>query len=199
MTIEIPLISVYYYECSNAKFRLTLFIPKIVLARYIDDKMINQSVLIDFPDGCEIDCTEPDFTDFESQYQFRPKYSANLLCKSFESIWTSTYKWKIYKGTGLIAAKYLELNAKRIKDELLSEPQLLSKTVLKTESILPENKIKHLNKKRKISRAMESFIHNRKQVDIVENKVLGDQKFPKIAMANKDSANIFFNHINKNY
>lgn len=197
MSITIPTERVYYYECSNSRFRLTLFIPKSTLQNYAENHMINKKVIVDFPDGCDIDCTEPDFRDFENQYSYKPDIQADLLCKSFESIWSSTNKWKSYKGTGYISAPIIESNAKQLRSEISHTIKLSKPSVFSTFDQHPENKINILNKKMKFEKAVKSFIHKREYDNVDKSKNLGAQLFSSIAMENEDTAESFFNFLNK--
>ena len=73
MAVASPSERVYYYECSNGRFRLTYFIPPGELKRLCAKKRISPQAEKDFPDGVDLGCTEPDFKVFEETYGFRPK------------------------------------------------------------------------------------------------------------------------------
>lgn len=114
MPICSPREPVYYYECSAGDFRLVYFIPPESLARLPRGKKI----LTDFPDGLDLDCTEPDFTDFHDVYGWRPTADPEALQRAFFAIFSSTRGWKKFQGTGSIRAQELEAHVGPVGSEL---------------------------------------------------------------------------------
>ena len=108
MVVSLPQHPCYYYECSNGSFRLTYFIPPAVLKSLSSKGNISRTVLEDFPDGVDLDCTEPDFADFYEQYKFRPEDSPESLCNAFFAIFSTTHNWTKFRGTGFICAEQIE-------------------------------------------------------------------------------------------
>lgn len=122
MSISVPRERCYYYECSSGKFRLTLFLPPATLKNLIKDKKVKEQVLIDFPDGADLDCTEPDFNDFQKEYGYRHPFNADDLQNTFYAIFSSTQGWNSYRGTGLIHADELEAKIPDIQDVVKMYP-----------------------------------------------------------------------------
>jgi hypothetical protein len=108
MSVSIPRERCYYFECADGQVRLTLFIPPEDLGRMISARKVSTAVRKDFPDGVDLDCTEPDFAAFETQYGYRPEHDAELLRGAFFAIFSSTRGWQTYRGSGLIPAVELE-------------------------------------------------------------------------------------------
>lgn len=125
MSISVPCERCYYYECSHGKVRLTYFIPPEVLVTWIRQNKINNLVLTDYPDGVDLDCTEPDFNEFREDYGFIPEYTADDLQNAFYAIFSSTKGWSTYRGTGLIHAQELEAKIPEVQEKIkepLDEP-----------------------------------------------------------------------------
>lgn len=132
MSVATPTIPAYYFECSFGRTRLTYFIPPEHLEQMVTDDKIHPNVLIDFPDGVDLDCTEADFEDFNISYGFRPNFNANLLRDSFFSMYSTTRDWQSFHGTGFIKADDLEKNVESVQDKLAAEdilPETISRNV----------------------------------------------------------------------
>ena len=108
MPIRLPQEPVYYYECSAGDFRLVYYIPRNELERLCAEEGLSPATLEDFPDGVDLDCTEPDFRDFDEHCGWRPAHSPNALRRAFSSVRSGTRRWKTFRGTGLITADELE-------------------------------------------------------------------------------------------
>lgn len=108
MSVAIPRERCYYYECSDGRVRLTYFIPPNELDDMVAAGQISPAVREDFPDGVDLDCTEPDFADFHAEYGYRPDHDPEALQNAFYAIFTSTRGWRTYRGSGLIPAEELE-------------------------------------------------------------------------------------------
>jgi len=121
MAVAIPSEHVYYYECSNGRFRLTYFIPPGELKRLSDDNRILPQAERDFPDGVDLGCTEPDFKVFEKTYGFRPQQDPDALRRAFFTILSATRNWKKFCGSGFIPAADLELHVETVDGALLEK------------------------------------------------------------------------------
>ena len=121
MTIESPIEPVYYYECSYGNFRLVYFIPPNDLQQLIDEAKINAQVFEDFPDGVDLDCTEPDFIEFHDQYGYRPEIAPDALRRAFFAIFSTTHDWERFRGSGFIPASDLERQVEPIEKNLRVE------------------------------------------------------------------------------
>jgi len=123
MEVVSPSESVYYYECSHGRFRLTYFIPHDELQRLHSGERISSQALEDFPDGVDLGCTEADFDVFEQTYGFRPKQDPGALRRAFLAILSSTHSWQRFRGSGFLAAGDLERHVERVEHVLpASEP-----------------------------------------------------------------------------
>jgi hypothetical protein len=121
MEISSPTEPVYYYECSAGDFRLTYFIPPEELDRLIAAGGISARVKQDLPDGVDLDCTEPDFAEFERLYGFRPQEDPSQLLAAFLAVLSSTKNWRRFRGTGLIPKKDLVKHLKPVVEKLETE------------------------------------------------------------------------------
>ena len=90
MEVSSPIEPVYYYECSAGRFRLTYFIPPEEMDRLITAGRLHAHARDDFPDGVDLDCTLPDFVEFEDSYGYRPEADPEALQAAFFAIFSST-------------------------------------------------------------------------------------------------------------
>jgi hypothetical protein len=118
MSVSIPRDRCYYYECSSGTVRLTYFIPTDELRKLVRAGKISTNVENDYPDGVDLDCTEPDFAEFNEQYGYRPVHSAEELQNAFYAIFSSTSNWNTYRGSGLIHADDLESKIPQVNKKL---------------------------------------------------------------------------------
>lgn len=108
MDVSSPIEPAYYYECSAGRFRLTYFIPPEEIDRLVEAGSLLSHTRGDFPDGVDLDCTEPDFAEFEGSYGYRPDVDPEALQAAFFAMFSSTRNWKRFRGTGLIPKADLE-------------------------------------------------------------------------------------------
>jgi hypothetical protein len=108
MKITLPDEPVYYYECSNGDFRLTYYLPIELLHQLVNTDQISADVLKDFPDGVDLDCTEPDFNEFQRHYHYRPEPAPDAIQRAFFTLLTSTKGWRNFRGSGFISARDIE-------------------------------------------------------------------------------------------
>jgi len=119
MAVASPRQPVYYYECSGGRFRLVYFIPVNELERLRAGDEIAADALRDFPDGVDLDCTRPDFDEFERIYGFRPDNDPKALRRAFFALFSSTRDWERFRGSGFVPAIDLESRIEDV-DETLS-------------------------------------------------------------------------------
>ena len=196
MAISIPTEPVYYYECSYGKFRLTYFIPVEVLKKLASQNKIKRSVLKDFPDGVDLDCTRPDFLEFEKTYGYKPSHKPKSLRRTFLAMYSSTKNWKKFVGSGYIQAKALESHVKQVEKTLEEKKvsQSFFPTVNRTASSKDKQKVvaKRLNMNKKI----ESTLHRMKMEGMDKSHSMKNQKFKKIKMdKGKESTVDFFKRL----
>jgi len=118
MSVSVPRERCYYYECSHGNVRLTYYIPPDILENLVKKGKLSEQALTDFPDGVDLDCTEPDFNEFRKTYGLSPEYKADELQNAFYAIFSSTKGWNSYRGTGLIHADELEAKIPEIKEKV---------------------------------------------------------------------------------
>jgi hypothetical protein len=118
MSVSVPSERCYYYECSQGDVRLTLFLPPEILEIMVQNGELDEQVVTDYPDGVDLDCTEPDFNEFQNTYGFSPEYTAEELQNAFYAIFSSTKNWNTYRGTGLIHADELESKIPEVKEKI---------------------------------------------------------------------------------
>lgn len=118
MTVQTPVELAYYYECSYGDFRLTYHIPIEILEEMVEGGKIARVALRDYPDGIDLDCSPPDFNDFEKRYKFRPPFEPEPLRRAFKTLFSSMEDWDNFRGTGFLAASYLEGLISRVDQSL---------------------------------------------------------------------------------
>jgi hypothetical protein len=121
MAIASPSERVYYYECSNGRFRLVHFIPPVELRRLRRKKLISPEAIKDFPDGVDLGCTDPDFTGFEKAYGYRPPLDPDALRHAFFAILSTTRDWENLSASGFIPAPDLESHLADVSGALRKE------------------------------------------------------------------------------
>lgn len=146
MVVASPSERVYYYECSNGRFRLTYFIPPGELKRLCEKNRISPRAKRDFPDGVDLGCTEPDFKVFEETYGFRPTQDPDALRRAFFAILSGTHNWKKFRGSGLIPAADLERHLQTVDGALLEKELMLADVKPRVEEV-------SLKQRRKIRRS----------------------------------------------
>jgi len=181
MSVSVPRERCYYYECSHGKVRLTHFIPPVLLETMIRENKISAQAFVDFPDGVDLDCTEPDFNEFREAYGYNHEYSADDLQNAFYAIFSSTKDWSTYRGTGLIHADELEAKIPEIKEKI-EEPAV--------ESDLDTAQPKSFEERyRKRLKAVALTAQNKKELrevilrGIDQRRPIHEQKFKSIRMS----------------
>jgi hypothetical protein len=182
MAIASPRENIYYYECSNGRFRLTYFIPPGELKRLCDDNRISPKVLEDFPDGVDLGCTEPDFKEFNDIYGYRPVHDPDALRRTFFAILSATRNWDKYCGSGFIPAADIERRVNNI-DEVLVKKKLLDVEVKSPGAQLSlkqrrQIRLRQADQKKQAYKTLREL-----QVDGIDSKrTLPQQVFSRIKM-----------------
>lgn len=193
MSVETPTIPAYYFECSFGKTRLTYFIPPAHLKQMVADDKIRSSVLEDFPDGVDLDCTEADFEDFNACYGFRPDFNAQLLRDSFFSMYSTTRDWKSFHGTGFVKADEVERNVTTVRSKLASEDLMPATTIksvgLGSDFVERRNRFQEqMQKQVKI----DEVLINLQVSEVDANKSIRQQPFAQVPMSGeKPAAEVF--------
>ena len=182
MAIASPSEHVYYYECSNGRFRLTYFIPPGELKRLCDDNRISPSVLEDFPDGVDLGCIEPDFKDFDETYGYRPLQDPDALRHAFFAILSATRNWKKFCGSGFIAAADLERHVENVDGALLKK-KLMQGDVKPPGDQLPLKQRRQIRRRQAVQRTQTYRVLREFQVEGIDSeRTLPQQVFSPIKM-----------------
>lgn len=187
MSVAIPQEPCYYFECSAGRTRLSYFIPAGELRRLRRANKISAAAIDDFPDGIDLDCTEPDFASFEADYQYRPKHSAEALRNAFLAIFSSTAGWETFRGTGLIAADELE---SRIPEVARAVPEAVPEAA----SVAAEPEPAPADKRRRVERALVAM----SVAGVVKGKTLDKQSLRRVRMSKGRKAEEVFLHLLQN-
>jgi hypothetical protein len=180
MAIESPIKPVYYYECSYGKFRLVYFIPPNELLQLIDENKISAQVLEDFPDGVDLDCTEPDFVEFHDQYKYRPEITPDALRRAFFAIFSTTYEWESFRGSGFIPAADLERQVEPIEENLKAEKITLEEIQPLPDQPSIEERRQFFKQRAEQQSLEQNYLTNIKVEGIDPQKSLSQQKFSSI-------------------
>lgn len=191
MKLGVPVERCYYYECFYGNFRLSYYLPKVELESLTKNNKISKSILEDFPDGYDLDCTEPDFEDFKDNYNYEHSYAADLILSTFKSIFTSTKNWKTTKSVGWIGAEDLE---KRIKQVEVSLEKLFQPKKISTNSFL-----KDLNSDFNLNKKVERFLIKNEFEGIPPSNTLKNLFSVKMTKGDVVSPNEFFTKILNKY
>ncbi len=180
MAIETPNENVYYYECSNGRFRLSYFIPPGQLKKLSKQGRISPKAVEDFPDGVDIGCIEADFEEFEKSYDYKIPLDPKALRNAFLAILSSTHKWKEFRGTGFIPAADLERHIKKVDGALLRA----KKTKREIKPPPDQLSLKQLHQKRRQQadqqKRMDKVLHQLKVKGIDSKKSIAEQSFSEI-------------------
>lgn len=193
MSVKTPAEPAFYFECSFGRFRLSYFIPASRLKRMAENDQIKNSVLEDYPDGVDLDCTTADFDEFQNLYGFRPELRADVLRESFYAMLTSTKDWEDFHGTGFIDAIELERNARTIHRQL-ETVELLPEAP--TEAIPMEAPFEMRKKRVVMYQDRQSRVTDLLKSMHFENvdvsRTINEQRFADVAMSGgKPAAEVF--------
>jgi hypothetical protein len=192
MAVGSPSERVYYYECSNGRFRLTYFIPPGELRRLCDDKLISPLAERDFPDGVDLGCTEPDFRHFEETYGFHPQQNPDALRRAFFAILSATHNWKKFCGSGFIPAADLERHVEPV-DTVLFEKELMQRDVKPKRDQLSLIQRRQLRRNQAVQQTRTYRVLRELQVKGIDpERTLPQQVFSPIKMEEGTSAEEIF-------
>lgn len=192
MAIASPNENVYYYECSNGRFRLSYFIPPGEIKALCDEKLISRNALKDFPDGVDVGCTEADFKVFKETYGYSIRQDPQALRRAFFAIFSTTRNWKDFRGSGFIPAADLERHVDNVNGILRKE--------IKTREIVepPPDKI---SLKQRRQRKRQKGIVGKQTYNVLQklqvkgidpDRTLHEQEFSSINMAEGENAEELF-------
>lgn len=195
MEVSLPIEPVYYYECSAGAFRITYFMPPEELRSLIEATAIRPRVLEDYPDGVDLDCTEPDFADFERRYGYRPEVDPQALQSAFFALLSSTRNWRRFRGTGFLPKGDLEKLVEPVVGELDREGLLVEPPV--SEPSEPSEPSHRERRRRTVAEVQRETRRKRalEKMDIREvdsGKDMRQQSFSRIRRsAGRSAAEIF--------
>lgn len=121
MPVKMPLEPTYYYECSYGNYRLIYHLPYTILEELVSDRKISEEVLLDYPDGADINCTPAEYAVFEDSYQYKPPVEPEQLRRAFFALFSSLdlgSPWEDFKGSGYVKASRLESMGAVVEDSL---------------------------------------------------------------------------------
>jgi hypothetical protein len=214
MSVRSPIESVYYYECSYGRFRLTYSIPRSELKKLVELGKIKKQVLEDFPDGVDLRVGETDYEDFRESYGYRPEVDPEVAKKMFYSILTHTKNWKNFLGSGIIPAKDLKerigdieivdeeaasfsdfvLTSRKVAEEKLPPARTMLERVGR-EKVDLKGARKLKKSEAKVQKALNDFLQNVRPEGVDPKKTLGKQKFSKLEYTEGESIERVFARI----
>ena len=201
MAIRIPKQTAYYYEASYQEFRLTYFMPIDFLNRLVGTNDINKSVVLDFPDGVDLGCTEADFAEFEKHYGYRPPNDPEALQRAFYTIMSSTKGWKDIQHSGLIEASELEKTMAWIEERLQSEENITVPTNVTSSQpdskAIPQSKIILMERENRNQRRLLDFLEKTDPFSVDPDKPLDHQSFSNVEMDGDRTENDVFTKLHR--
>lgn len=185
-----PIERCYYYECSNGKVRLTCHIPPDELKKLAKSGKISDAALEDFPDGVDLDCTELDFKEFESDYGYQHGFTADELRNTFFAMFSSTKDWNTYRGCGLVPATELEQRISEVREKVDTDISAGIKPTLRSHSPLTRNR-----QIRQVIQQNNKLLDNLRKINISkidEKRPIHEQSFRKLKMGKGLNAEVVF-------
>jgi len=193
MAIKTPNENVYYYECSNGRFRLSYFIPPGQLKKLSKEGRISPKAVKDFPDGVDIGCIEADFEEFEKSYDYKIPLDPKALRNAFLAILSSTHKWKEFRGSGFIPAADLELHIKKVDDALLRAAKTKKKVKLPPDQLSLKQLHQKWRQQAVQQKQMDKVLHELQVKGIDPKRAITQQSFSDIKMTKGTRAeDVFF-------
>ncbi len=190
MSIEVPDEQVYYYECSAGSFRLVCFIPFAELQSLAAAERIKEEALRDFPDGLDLDCTEPDFAEFEKSYGYRHPHEAEELRRAFLALFSSTKGWQKFQGSGFLAATVLEATLDPVETAVRETAEVSERA---TRALAAEPDRREVTRQRAAQRSVLREALVELEVEGVDpSKSLREQSFREIKMSKGEPAPQFY-------
>lgn len=197
MTVQAPTEPTYYFECSFGDFRLSYFIPVATLETMVANDVIRANAMDDFPDGVDLDCTEPDFEDFQRNYGYRPPLNADLLRDSFLALYSTTQNWESFHGTGFVKASDLEGNLPRVEEAIAAEEATSEPLPTPEDAAYPVRRANAQMKMQKRSKTAAALIKLECK-DVVPNMPIKQQAFTKVQMSSDKRAEDVFQRLHQN-
>ena len=192
MPIASPSENVYYYECSNGRFRLFYFIPPGQLKRLCDEGHISSVALKDFPDGVDIGCIEADFKEFKEAYGYSIPRDPSALRYAFFAIFSTTRNWKHLRGSGFIPALDLERHMKKV-DGALQREKKIQEDIKPPPDQLSLKQLRQRRRQQAVQQRQTYQVLRKLQVrGIDSDRTLPQQKFSTIKMAEDVDAKELF-------
>lgn len=197
MAIQMPRQPAYYYEASNASFRLVYYMPlEMVQALGLPDESWNK-ISRDYPDGVDLGCTEPDFQEFEELYGYRPPYDPEALQRAFFTIFSSTRNWKKFRGSGLVRADVLEQALEKVEASLADEKLVQKKIKPYAQTTSLTDQRNSFRQRDKSQKRLTSHLQQL-EVDVVDpRRTMSQQEFPAIQMKDGMSAETVFTKLHR--
>ncbi len=192
MAISVPDEPVYYYECHAGDFRLVAFLPTAHLERLAAEGQIAHRALVDFPDGLDLDCTEPDFRQFEETYDYRHPHDAGKLRQAFLAIFSSTHDWRKFRGSGYLAAADLEAELEPVERVVRETAEVSEPRIRSRGAAPPEDRRQATRERATQRRELRSALERYEAKSVDPAKSLRQQRFRKIKMSKGEPAPEFF-------
>lgn len=108
LRVALPLKPVYYFEQTDRSNRLFYYIPAATLRRMIQIHRVKDSILVDYPDGVEIEVSEIQFIQFEEHYNFFNEFQPASLRRAFEVLLELSRDGEVFRGCAYIDPANLE-------------------------------------------------------------------------------------------
>lgn len=197
MSVASPKEAVYYYECSNGRFRLTYFMPVDQLRELDEEGHIRPQVLEDYPDGVDLGCTEHNFEEFHELYDYQPPILPAALRRAFYAIFSTTRDWETFRGTGLIPAAEIEGRVEVIETALREEE--IAPEEVETLSEAPSLEARRERAKRQAMQQsrMQAVLELMRVEGIDPEQTLGQQVFSPVEMKEGRTSKEVFENLHK--
>ena len=182
MAIASPNQNVYYYECSNGRFRLSYFIPPGQLEKLCREGRISLKVLEDFPDGVDVGCIETDFKEFEKSYDYKIPLDPKALRNAFLAILSSTHEWEKSRGSGFIPAADLERHLKKVDSALVRAKKIPREIKPPSEKMSLKKVRQRWHQQAVLQEETDKILHRLQVTGINPKKSITQQSFSDIKM-----------------
>ncbi|MHC4429096.1 MAG: hypothetical protein ACYS0D_10925 [Planctomycetota bacterium] len=182
----------YYYECSGGSFRLVYFIPPDRLRQLREEDRISRQALEDFPDGVDLDCTEPDFHEFEELYGYRPPMAPEALQRAFFAIFSATREWERFQGSGMIPSADLERRVETVDRALRDQEVLPERIEAPPEPPTLAERRQRMDRRGTRQARLYEALEQMPVEGVDPGQTLGQQKFSPISMEEGEDAEKVF-------
>jgi hypothetical protein len=123
MTIKTPKEIVYYPVSRNESDRLMCWIPYDELKKMVDKNKVDKKILIDYPDGLDIEITDEELKEFRDIYGLKLKSKPKSLLLAYEFLKDK----KMIKAPRYINGKNLDILSKQVTASESRKLRALSK------------------------------------------------------------------------